>query len=87
MTFSLATFCLEGVPTPVMSLDGSHYKLADAAPATLAADPSGGLLTVFRNWTETECGCFRYFSPMTDVTFGCFGSSMSITTRPASHDT
>jgi 2-keto-4-pentenoate hydratase/2-oxohepta-3-ene-1,7-dioic acid hydratase in catechol pathway len=54
MTFSLATFCLEGVPTPVMSLDGSHYKLADAAPATLAADPSGGLLTVFRNWTETE---------------------------------
>ncbi|HEY5855107.1 MAG TPA: fumarylacetoacetate hydrolase family protein [Aldersonia sp.] len=54
MTFSLATFRIDGAPTPVVSIDGEHYKLADLAPAVLAANPAGGLMTVFQNWAETE---------------------------------
>jgi hypothetical protein len=32
MTFSLATTRVNGSPTPVLVLDGRHYRIADLAP-------------------------------------------------------
>jgi 2-keto-4-pentenoate hydratase/2-oxohepta-3-ene-1,7-dioic acid hydratase in catechol pathway len=54
MKFSLATLRIDGVPTPVLSVDGRHYRIADVAPEVLAPDPVGGLMTVFAHWAETE---------------------------------
>jgi 2-keto-4-pentenoate hydratase/2-oxohepta-3-ene-1,7-dioic acid hydratase in catechol pathway len=54
MKFSLATLRIDGVATPVLSVDGRHYRIADVAPEVLAPDPVGGLMTVFAHWAETE---------------------------------
>jgi 2-keto-4-pentenoate hydratase/2-oxohepta-3-ene-1,7-dioic acid hydratase in catechol pathway len=54
MQFSLATLRIDGVPTPVLTVDDRHYRIADVAPEVLAADPSAGLMTVFTQWAETE---------------------------------
>jgi 2-keto-4-pentenoate hydratase/2-oxohepta-3-ene-1,7-dioic acid hydratase in catechol pathway len=54
MQFSLATLRIDGTPTPVLTVDDRHYLIADVAPEVLAADPSGGLMTVFARWAETE---------------------------------
>ena len=54
MQFSLATLRIDGVPTPVLTVDDRHYRIADVAPEALAPDPSGGLMTVFARWAQTE---------------------------------
>jgi 2-keto-4-pentenoate hydratase/2-oxohepta-3-ene-1,7-dioic acid hydratase in catechol pathway len=54
MQFSLATLRVDSVPTPVLSVDDRHYRIADVAPEVLAPDPLGGLMTVFAHWAETE---------------------------------
>jgi 2-keto-4-pentenoate hydratase/2-oxohepta-3-ene-1,7-dioic acid hydratase in catechol pathway len=54
MQFSLATLRIDGVPTPVLSVDDRHYRIADVAPEVLAPEPVGGLMTVFAHWAETE---------------------------------
>lgn len=54
MQFSLATLRIDGVPTPVLSVGDRHFRIADVAPEVLAPDPSGGLMTVFARWAETE---------------------------------
>jgi 2-keto-4-pentenoate hydratase/2-oxohepta-3-ene-1,7-dioic acid hydratase in catechol pathway len=54
MHFSLATLRVDGIPTPVLTVDHRHYPIADVAPEVLAPDPSGGLMTVFTRWAETE---------------------------------
>jgi 2-keto-4-pentenoate hydratase/2-oxohepta-3-ene-1,7-dioic acid hydratase in catechol pathway len=54
MQFSLATLRIDGVPTPVLTVDDRHYRIADVAPEVLAPDPSAGLMTVFTQWAETE---------------------------------
>jgi 2-keto-4-pentenoate hydratase/2-oxohepta-3-ene-1,7-dioic acid hydratase in catechol pathway len=55
MTFSLSTVRIDRLPTPVLQLpDGRLYKLSDLAPEVLAADPAGGLMTVFANWETAE---------------------------------
>ena len=32
MTFSLSTIRLDGAPTPVLTLDGRHYRITDSPP-------------------------------------------------------
>ncbi len=54
MQFSLATLSIDRVPTPVLSVDDRHYRIADVAPEVLAPNPLGGLMTVFAHWAETE---------------------------------
>ncbi len=55
MTFSLSTIRLDDTPTPVLTLpDGRIYRISDIAPKALAGDPSGGLMTIFRDWADTE---------------------------------
>jgi hypothetical protein len=54
MQFSLATLRIDGVPTPVLTVDDRHYRIADVAPEVLAPNPSAGLMTVFTQWAETE---------------------------------
>jgi 2-keto-4-pentenoate hydratase/2-oxohepta-3-ene-1,7-dioic acid hydratase in catechol pathway len=54
MHFSLATLRIEGIPTPVLTVDDRHYPIADVAPEVLAPDTSGGLMTVFARWAEAE---------------------------------
>lgn len=54
MHFSLATLRIDGSPTPVLTVDDRHYRIADVAPEVLAPDPLGGLMTVFSHWAETE---------------------------------
>lgn len=55
MTFSLSTVRIDGTPTPVLTAaDGRLYRIADIAPPALAAQPTGGLMTIFSNWAETE---------------------------------
>jgi 2-keto-4-pentenoate hydratase/2-oxohepta-3-ene-1,7-dioic acid hydratase in catechol pathway len=54
MQFSLATLRIDGVPTPVVTVDNRHYRIVDVAPEALEPDPSGGLMTVFARWAETE---------------------------------
>lgn len=55
MTFSLSTIRLDGAPTPVLTLeDGRIYRITDIAPQALSANPAGGLMTVFRDWADTE---------------------------------
>jgi 2-keto-4-pentenoate hydratase/2-oxohepta-3-ene-1,7-dioic acid hydratase in catechol pathway len=54
MQFSLATLRIEGVPTPVVTVENRHYRIADVAPKVLEPDPSGGLMTVFTRWAESE---------------------------------
>jgi 2-keto-4-pentenoate hydratase/2-oxohepta-3-ene-1,7-dioic acid hydratase in catechol pathway len=52
--FSLATLRIDGVPTPVLTVNDRHYRIADVAPDVLALDPPGGLMTVFARWAEAE---------------------------------
>jgi 2-keto-4-pentenoate hydratase/2-oxohepta-3-ene-1,7-dioic acid hydratase in catechol pathway len=54
MTFSLATIRSDGVPTPILTLDGRHYRIRDVAPSLLAVNPVRGLLTVFDHWSHSE---------------------------------
>jgi 2-keto-4-pentenoate hydratase/2-oxohepta-3-ene-1,7-dioic acid hydratase in catechol pathway len=54
MQFSLATLRTDGIPTPVLSVDDRHYRIADVAPEVLAPNPVGGLMTVFARWAEAE---------------------------------
>jgi 2-keto-4-pentenoate hydratase/2-oxohepta-3-ene-1,7-dioic acid hydratase in catechol pathway len=54
VTFSLATTRVDGVPTPVLEVNGRHYRISDAAPSVLVDDASGGLLAVFERWGENE---------------------------------
>jgi 2-keto-4-pentenoate hydratase/2-oxohepta-3-ene-1,7-dioic acid hydratase in catechol pathway len=55
VTFSLSTVRIDGTPTPVLRLPGGRlYRLTDLAPEILAADPAGGLMTVFANWETAE---------------------------------
>jgi 2-keto-4-pentenoate hydratase/2-oxohepta-3-ene-1,7-dioic acid hydratase in catechol pathway len=54
MQFSLATLRIDGIPTPVLTVDDRHYRIADVAPEVLAPNPSGGLMTVFARWAEAE---------------------------------
>lgn len=54
MQFSLATLRIDGVPTPVLTIDDRHYRIADVAPEVLAPDSSAGLMTVFTKWSEAE---------------------------------
>lgn len=54
MQFSLATLRIDGAPTPVLTVDERHYRIADVAPEVLAPDPSAGLMAVFARWPETE---------------------------------
>jgi 2-keto-4-pentenoate hydratase/2-oxohepta-3-ene-1,7-dioic acid hydratase in catechol pathway len=54
MSFSLATLNVEGAPTPVLTVEGRHYRIDDVAPSTLVDDASGGLLTVFEHWSGSE---------------------------------
>jgi 2-keto-4-pentenoate hydratase/2-oxohepta-3-ene-1,7-dioic acid hydratase in catechol pathway len=54
MTFSLATVRVDGAPTPIVTVNGRHYRIADVASSVLSGNPSGGLLTVFGNWSQSE---------------------------------
>ena len=55
MTFSLSTVRVDGDPTPVLTTaDGRIYRIADIAPDALAANPAGGLITIFAHWTRAE---------------------------------
>jgi 2-keto-4-pentenoate hydratase/2-oxohepta-3-ene-1,7-dioic acid hydratase in catechol pathway len=55
VTFSLSTVRIDGLPTAVLRLlDGRLYRLTDLVPEILAADPVGGLITVFANWETAE---------------------------------
>jgi 2-keto-4-pentenoate hydratase/2-oxohepta-3-ene-1,7-dioic acid hydratase in catechol pathway len=54
MQFSLATQRIDGAPTPVLTIDERHYRIADVVSEVLAPDPSAGLMTVFARWAETE---------------------------------
>ena len=54
MSFSLSTIREAGQPIAILTVDGRHYRIVDAAPSVLAGDPSGGLLTVMRGWTDSE---------------------------------
>ncbi|MDX2877774.1 FAA hydrolase family protein, partial [Streptomyces ipomoeae] len=54
MTFSLATHRVDGTPTPVLSVDGRHWALADVAPEALRPEPARGLMNVFDHWERTE---------------------------------
>jgi 2-keto-4-pentenoate hydratase/2-oxohepta-3-ene-1,7-dioic acid hydratase in catechol pathway len=66
MTFSLATFRIDGTPAPVLSVDGRHYRLADLAPEVLAPDPAAGLMTVFANWASAEPALLTAVQRLTD---------------------
>jgi 2-keto-4-pentenoate hydratase/2-oxohepta-3-ene-1,7-dioic acid hydratase in catechol pathway len=52
--FSLATLRIDSVPTPVLTVNDRHYRIADVAPDVLAPNPSGGLMTVLARWAEAE---------------------------------
>ena len=55
MTFTLSTIRIDGAPIPVLTLeDGRIYRIADIAPQALAANPTGGLMTLFTDWAQTE---------------------------------
>jgi len=54
MTLSLATVLVDGTPTPIVTVDARHYRIADVAEGVLADNPAGGLLTVFERWGENE---------------------------------
>jgi 2-keto-4-pentenoate hydratase/2-oxohepta-3-ene-1,7-dioic acid hydratase in catechol pathway len=54
MQFSLATLRIDGAATPVLTVDGRHYRIADVAPQVLAPDLSTGLMAVFARWAENE---------------------------------
>jgi 2-keto-4-pentenoate hydratase/2-oxohepta-3-ene-1,7-dioic acid hydratase in catechol pathway len=54
MSFSLATIRAGGQPTAILTVDGRHYRIADAAPSVLAEDSRGGLLTVLQRWADNE---------------------------------
>jgi len=71
MTFALATFRIDGTPTPVLSVDGRHYKLADLAPEVLAPNPAAGLMTVFANWASAEPVLLNAVQRLTDEDVSC----------------
>ena len=71
MTFSLATIRVNGSSTPVLTLDGRHYRIADLAPEVLAPNPSGGLMTVLAHWTESESALLEAARRLTDGTLTC----------------
>jgi 2-keto-4-pentenoate hydratase/2-oxohepta-3-ene-1,7-dioic acid hydratase in catechol pathway len=54
MSFSLATVRADDAPTPIITVNGNHYRIADVAPSVLAGNPSRGLLTVFEHWAHNE---------------------------------
>ncbi|GAA3767833.1 fumarylacetoacetate hydrolase family protein [Streptomyces phyllanthi] len=54
MAFSLATLRVQGSLTPVLSIAGRYWALADVAPEVLQPDPSRGLMNVFDHWERTE---------------------------------
>jgi 2-keto-4-pentenoate hydratase/2-oxohepta-3-ene-1,7-dioic acid hydratase in catechol pathway len=54
MQFSLATIRVGDSPTPVLIVDGRHYRIADLAPEVLEPNPAAGLMTVFAHWEKAE---------------------------------
>ncbi|MET9819063.1 fumarylacetoacetate hydrolase family protein [Streptomyces sp. NPDC006355] len=54
MTFSLATLRVGDRPTPVLSVEGRYWALADVAPGVLEPEPARGLMNVFDHWEHTE---------------------------------
>jgi 2-keto-4-pentenoate hydratase/2-oxohepta-3-ene-1,7-dioic acid hydratase in catechol pathway len=71
MSYSLATFRIDGSPTPVLSIEGRHYRIADLAPQVLAPNPSAGLMTVFARWAETEPVLLRAADDLADGVLAC----------------
>lgn len=62
MSFMLATTTVEGVPTPVLVVDGAHHRLDDLAPELVGAgggEKGGlgnphGLMTLLHRWKDAE---------------------------------
>jgi len=52
MSFMLATTLVDGVPTPVVVVDGRHHPLAELVPQLLPG--AGGLVRLFDRWAEGE---------------------------------
>ena len=66
MTFSLATTRVDGTATPVLVVNGRHYRISDTAPSVLADNAGGGLLAVFERWAETEPALVEVADRLTD---------------------
>ncbi|MCA3179138.1 MAG: fumarylacetoacetate hydrolase family protein [Burkholderiales bacterium] len=54
MTFALATLRIDGVPVPVIEVDGRHVRLDALAPDLLAPRSDRGLMNLFDDWPGAE---------------------------------